>query len=368
MTVNNRNFADDNLFPVSIYLLYDGMEVQEDVYDADAVKLIIRRGTILRDGDLDRIRNLNAGRETICVSGNTYSNLLEKSANPASNGLWELEESTGYAETKDKTFDLLSEISKNKVVEQEALITVSAELSHRLEVTSPSIILSLINALAPVDEYLQRHCVNVGLLNGLFGQWIGLPKHEIDRLVLIGLLHDCGKALVPHQVLNAPRKLTITEFEVIKMHPVYSYELLSGFPEQVRRAVRLHHEKTNGTGYPDRLVCDNTPWEARITSITDVYDAIVSQRVYKRPRSPFNVMAFLKELSGNELDDGMVSVFIDKMPKELVDKQVVMSDLRIGTIRSYDPEDIEFPMVEVSGQVIKTNKYCYCTSMHIEEE
>ena len=367
MTVNEKKFADDNLFPVSIYLLYDGMEVQEDVYDADAVRLIIRRGTVLRDGDLDRIRNLNAGRETICVSGSTYRTLLEKNANPSSNGSLELEESTGYTAVKDKTFDLLNAISKNKVVEQEALLTVSAELSYRLEVTDPSIIMSLINALAPVDEYLQRHCINVGLLNGLFGQWMGLPKHEIDRLVLIGLLHDCGKALVPPQVLNAPRKLTITEFEVIKMHPVYSYELLSGFPEQLRRAVRQHHEKTNGTGYPDRLMCDNTPWEARITSITDVYDAIVSQRSYKRPQSPFSVMAILKENSGAELDAGMVSVFNERMPKELVDKQVVMSDFRIGTIRSYDPEDIEYPIVEVNGQTIKTNKYCYCVSMHIEE-
>ena len=367
MTVSDRNFTKDNLFPVSIYLLFDGMEAQEDVYDADAAKLIIRRGTVLTDGDLDRIRNLNAGRETICVSGKTYSAMLEKNANQGVNELWELERATGYAEVKDKTFELLNEISKNKVVEQETLLSVSAELSNRLEVTNPSVILSLINALAPVDEYLQRHCINVGLLNGLFGRWIGLPKNDIDRLVLIGLLHDCGKALVPPQVLNAPRRLTITECEVIKMHPVYSYGLLSGFPEQVRLAVRLHHEKINGTGYPDSLSSENTPWEARMTTITDVYDAIVSQRSYKRPKSPFSVMAVLKELGGADLDAGLVGVFNEMMPKELVDKQFVLSDSRIGIVRSYDPEDIEYPMVEVGGQIIKSNKYCYCTTMYIED-
>ena len=355
------------LLAVSINLLYDGMAVQEDIYDADATHMIIARGAVLDAESIRRIRDLNAGRDAIYVSGDTYKQLVEKLPPIPIPNRREIEESTGYSAAKDETFELLDEIARNKVVKQEALRTVSDELSTRLEVNSPSTILSLINALAPVDEYLQRHCVNVSLLNGLIGRWLGLPKREVDELVLIGLLHDCGKAVTPPKVLNAPRKLTAVEFEVIKMHSVYSYELLTDFLEPVRLAARAHHEKMSGAGYPDRLARDSIPIEGRITAVSDIYDAMVSQRAYKTPRSPFSIMAYLAELRDRDLDGDLVNVFIQNMPVELIDKPVVMIDGTIGVVREFDPNDIEYPIIEVNGIVIKSNEKLYCTSMHIEE-
>jgi len=354
----------NNLVAVSINLLFDGMEIQEDIYDADGTLLLVKRGATLDEEVIKRIRSINSGRETINVSGNTYKMLMERLPVVIPDSRQEMEKATGYATARDVTFDMLDEISRTHVIEQDALRSVSAELSHRLEVTSPSAILSLINALAPVDEYLQHHCVDVGLLNGLFGRWLGLSKSDVDSLVLIGLLHDCGKALIPPQVLNAPRKLTAVEFEVIKMHPVYSYELLNGFPESVRLASRAHHEKVGGPGYPDRLPSVKIPFEARITAVSDIYNAMVSQRSYKKPRSPFSIMAVLMELSGSELDAKLVDIFVTHMPKELVGKQVSMSDGTIGVVRSYDHADIEYPMIEVDGRVIKSGSHWYCVSMY----
>ena len=358
----------NQLMPISMSLLYDGLEVQEDIYDADAAVLLIARGATLNSDIIEKIRDLNAGRDSIYVSGDTYKVLIERLPPIEAPNRKVIEESTGYVSAKDDTFELLDEIARNKVVQQEALTTVAGELSNRLETTSPSTILSLINALAPVDEYLQRHCVNVSLLNGLIGRWLGLPKREVDELVLIGLLHDCGKAVTPPQVLNAPRKLTVVEFEVIKMHTVYSYDLLTDFLEPVRRAARCHHEKTSGFGYPDRLGGANIPYEARITAVSDIYDAMVSQRAYKTPRSPFSIMAMLAELRGRDLDPELVDVFNTNMPAELMNKPAVMSDGTIGTIRSYDPGDIEYPMVEINGLVVKTGKKLFCTCMYIEED
>ena len=365
--MSETNPFGSNLVAVSINLLYDGMEVREDIYDADAARLLITRGVTLNAAIIGKIRDLNAGRGTIYVSNDTYKTLLERLPPIEAPKRREIEETTGYSAAKDETFELLDEIARNKVVKEESLHTVSAELSNRLEVTSPATILSLINALAPVDEYLQRHCVNVSLLNGLIGKWIGLPKREVDELVLIGLLHDCGKAVTPPKVLNAPRKLTVVEFEVIKMHPLYSYDLLTEFLEPVRRAARCHHEKVNGTGYPDRLSYENIPFAGRITAISDIYDAMVSQRAYKNPRSPFSIMAYLAGLGNQDIDAELVNVFNKKMPAELMNKPVVMSDGSIGIVREFDPNDIEYPMIEVNGLVIKSGKKLYCTSMYIEE-
>jgi len=350
---------------VSADLLYDGMEIMEDIYDADATLLLVKAGAKLNAELIERIRNINSGRDTIHVSGNTYQNLLERAPAVVTENRRELEETTGYASAKDITFEVLDEISRSQIVQQDALYKVSAELSDRLEVTSQSTIMSLINALAPVDEYLQRHCVDVGLLNGLFGQWLGLAKTDVDRLVLIGLLHDCGKALVPPQVLNAPRKLTAVEFEVMKMHPVYSYELLEGFPDLVRSAVRGHHEKVSGTGYPDSLPPEKISLAARITAVSDIYDAMVSQRAYKSGRSPFSIMASLAERKNSELDAHLVDTFNKKMPLELINKQILMSDGAIGIVRSFDPDDIEYPAVEVDGRVIKSGNRWYCQSMYL---
>ena len=279
----------------------------------------------------------------------------------------ELEATTGYGAIKDETFELLEEIAQNKFVRQESLRCISAELSSRLKVTCPSTIISLINALAPVDEYLQRHCVNVSLLNGLIARWLGMEGLGVDNLILTGLMHDCGKALIPPRVLKAPRRLNLVEFEVVKMHPINSYELLEEFPEGLRYAARYHHEKINGRGYPDSLSYDEIPLEARITSISDVYDAMVSQRAYKHPSSPFRTLATLSDLRDIELDAEIVDVFIRNMPNELVDKPAMMSDGTVGIVRSIDPKDLEYPYVEINGTTIKSCADLYCTSMyHLE--
>jgi len=284
---------------------------------------------------------------------------------PAGSGsLREIEETSGYGTVKNKTFELLEEISQKKVMHQESLRSVCADLSKRLEVTLPSTILSLINALAPVDEYLQRHCVNVGLLNGLIGTWLGMGKQEIDDLVLIGLLHDFGKMMIPSRVLMAPRKLTNIEFEVIKMHPVNSYDLLSEFPESLRRAARSHHEKVSGAGYPDGLLNEDIPLGGRITAISDIYDSMVSRRAYKGPISPFSILATLTRMKHTDLDAGLVEVFIAHMPLELYDKPVLMSDGTIGLVRSFDPDDPERPMIEVNGRVIQSSDELHCVSMY----
>jgi len=357
---------DNILIPVTIDLLYDGMVVQDDIYDADGNRLLIKSGNTITDVHIQSIRSLNSGRGTIYVTGRTHKTMLSGKPVIVASSRNVLEETSGYAKAKNETFELLGEIARNKTVCQDSLMSVSNELSTRLETTSPTIIMSLINAMAPIDEYLQRHSVNVSLLNGLIGQWMGLTKESIDRLVLIGLLHDCGKTQVPPLVLNAPRRLTGVEYEVIKMHTVFTYDLLSGFPNPIRYAASSHHERLNGTGYPKGLSDVEVTWEARISAVSDIYDAMVSQRAYKRPRSPFSILALLGRLCNTELDANVIRIFVEQMPKELMNKPVMMSDGTIGIVREYDTGDIEYPMVELSGHKIKTNNDLYCVSMYDE--
>jgi len=351
------------LVSVSVDLLYDGMVVEDDIYDASGDKLLIRSGNILDETQIERIKKLNTGASAIYVTGRTHSAMIAKRPNIEMESRREVEETTGYAKLIDETFKALEEIASTKTVDMKSLQTVSDDISDRLKSTPSAVIIFLINAMAPIDEYLQRHCVNVGLLNGMTGRWLGMPEVDIDRLILIGLLHDCGKTLIPPRLLNAPRKLTVVEYEVLKTHVDHAYDLLIEFPENIRMAASSHHERLSGSGYARQLSKDDIMPEARITAISDAYDAIVAQRAYQGPQSPFNALAQLSKLSKTEYDSDIVRAFIEMIPQELLDKPVMISDGTIGIIREVYPEDIEYPTIELSGKLIKTNENLFCIHM-----
>jgi HD-GYP domain-containing protein (c-di-GMP phosphodiesterase class II) len=362
-----------DLIPVSIELLYDGMVVPQDIYDADARLLLIRRGNTLNMSQVKAIRRYNKDRDTIQVSLETHNlmtkrkPILKKSANEVNAYQVKLEKETGYSEIKGGMQSVINNTEQDKTPPRDKIDMLSHDLSERVEKTKPDVILALINALAPVDEYLQRHCVNVSLLNGLIGKWLGLPKETVDMLIQVGLVHDYGKISIPSQILDAPRKLSSAEFEVIKMHPVYAYEMLSEFPDTIRYGVRGHHEKYGGRGYPDALVGDKIPIMAQVTAVSDIYDAMVSQRAYKKPRNPFSIIAWINELSGRELEKSIVDSFTTNMPKEMINKTAMLSNGEIGVIHELDYEDLEHPYIRVGGKVIKSNENLYCIQMYLEE-
>ena len=347
----------------SIDLLYDGMVVQDDIFDSSGDRLLVKNDTVINDIQIERIRRLNSGSERIYVTGRTHRAMISKRPDIDIKSRSEVEETSGYNKFKDETFHRLEEIAAKRTVDMESLQIFSDELSSHLESTPPAVVIFLINAMAPVDEYLQRHSVNVGLLNGLIARWLDMSETDVDRLILIGLLHDCGKILIPSKVLNAPRKLTTVEFEVIKKHATYTYELMNEFPESVRHAASDHHERLNGAGYNDHLAHESISKEARITAVSDTYDAMVSQRSYKGPQSPFSVLAQLGEMSRIGFDRDVVRTLTDNMPKELIDKPVMMSDGTIGVVVEYDPDDIGYPTVSLGGKVFKTDSDLFIVSM-----
>ena len=357
-----------NYVQSSIDALFAGMVVPQPIYNADMSLILVPEGIILTEARIEQLKKYNESTAKICVSAATEKLLQQRRDELSSQPLTkELEDEIGYTEIKVDAFELLERISHEESVSMTELTTVSEELSHTVESTEPAIIVDLVSALASADEYLQRHCVNVGMMNGLFGKWLGMPKENVDTLILVGLLHDCGKASIPNKILSAPRALTLVEFEVVKTHPEFSGSLMMDLPETVRLSARGHHEKINGAGYPDGLSGDSIPFMARITAVSDIYDAMVSRRSYKNPNSPFRIMSIVAGLRGSELDGALVDVFISNMSREMIGKQVLLSDGRLGIVLSIDPEKLEFPAVEVGGKALNTNAGLSCASLYYSE-
>jgi HD-GYP domain-containing protein (c-di-GMP phosphodiesterase class II) len=215
---------------------------------------------------------------------------------------------------------------------------------------------------------LQRHCINVSLLNGLIGNWLELPPEIVESLILAGLVHDCGKASIPEQILNAPRKLSLAEYEIIKMHSEYGNNFLADFPAEVRHGVQGHHEKYGGYGYPFGAKKDEISFAARVTAVSDIYDAMVSHRAYKTPLNPFHIISSIRELIATELDPMIVETFARNMPHELVGKPVMLSNGEIGAIHSIDPDDLEFPFIRTGKQIIKSSRDLSCIHMYFDND
>ena len=354
--------------PVSIELLYEGMTVPHDIHDAENEAVLLRNGMTLREYHIEALRRGNKGSNSIHVSLETRRLMLENKLGCKITEKTVLEEETGYTDVKEEAETVFKEMEETHVVTQEKISTVSERLSNKVEVTMPDKLLDLINMIAPADEYLKRHCINVSLLNGLIGKWLELPSETIDLLILVGLVHDCGKASIPEQVLNAPRKLAAAEYELMKMHPGYGYDFLTEFAENVRCGVSGHHEKYNGRGYPYALTGEGIPFTARVTAVSDIYDAMVSQRAYKKPLDPFRIISWISKMAERDLDPVIVDAFVHNMPRELIGKPVMLSNGEIGAVHSIDFDDLEYPYIRTSNRIIKSNYEIHCAHMYLEDE
>lgn len=155
-------------------------------------------------------------------------------------------------------------------------------------------------ALSAMDAYTYSHSVNVATLNMLLGERLfGSDRKALWEIGLAGLLHDIGKTMVNQRVLFKRGKLTPLEFAEVKRHAEFSGQIIAGhgYPEAIHLAGRNHHERWDGHGYPDSLEGPEMHLFARITAVSDVYDAITSRRVYKEERPHVDA---LREMSNEE--------------------------------------------------------------------
>lgn len=156
-----------------------------------------------------------------------------------------------------------------------------------------------------------QHCLLVTGTAAAFGRFLGLPKPDLRVLVATALLHDIGKAAIPLEILNKPRRLTDEEFRLIKQHPVIGYDMLVGQPEVPRPAllgVRHHHEYLDGSGYPDGLSGAEIGDMTRMLTVVDIYAALIEKRAYKKPRAPAEAMATLRDAAdGGRIDRALTA-------------------------------------------------------------
>lgn len=191
------------------------------------------------------------------------------------------------------------------------------EKTDELRETFMGAILSLAEALDAKDAYTNGHSMRVTTISEVIACFIGFDDKQVEKIRMAGILHDIGKIAVPEVILNKEGKLTDEEFEMVKAHSARGEKIIEPFVRdgEIRAIVRHHHERFSGDGYPDGIKGEAIPLGARIMAVADAYDAMTSDRPYRRAMTPEKAREELLTNSGSQFDPNIVDAFFQSEEK-----------------------------------------------------
>ncbi len=205
------------------------------------------------------------------------------------------------------------------------------------------------------DDSVYAHCLNVALISRMMGKWLKLDDNERDILTLCGLFHDIGKTSIPDEILNKPDKYTDEEFALIKQHPLFSYKLLKHQPidERIKNAALQHHERWDGSGYPQNIEGNAIEDYAAIVAIADVYDATTAARSYRPPLCPFQAISMFEKDGLQKYHPKYILTFLNRIATTYQHNRILLSNGRSANIVMINSKHLTRPMIQMDdGSVI----------------
>lgn len=209
-----------------------------------------------------------------------------------------------------------------------------------------------ISDLHTYDENTYLHSLSVTVISIAIGTELKLNRQQLCDLGVCAMLHDIGKVEIPIEIISKPAKLTKEEYDIIKTHSSLGANYILDNKEidkDIYLGVISHHEKFDGTGYPNGLKKDNIPLFGRIVAVADVYDALTAKRPYRKPVKPFEAIEYIMGGVGTSFDYNVVKAFLKKIEPYPIGSCVKLSDSRRGNIIEENPNNPLRPVVKVIG-------------------
>ncbi|ALS78730.1 phosphohydrolase [Planococcus kocurii] len=211
-------------------------------------------------------------------------------------------------------FTALSKVTLLCVFTEQTFFHISNDISKLMDI---------MNQVEEKDRYTNKHSDRVAAYSVKIAQKLKLNKVQLENLIVAAFLHDIGKIYVPSEVLNKPGRLTDEEFEIMKKHPLDGAEMVkNSYYHELVPIIEQHHERLNGSGYPYGLSGDTILLEARIIAVSDTFDAMTEDRVYRKALSDDTAMGELKKMAGTHYDLDVVDAF----------ERVLLEEGKIGRI------------------------------------
>lgn len=338
---------------MSIFDCKPGMKIAETIHNNYGA-IMLTENTILDKQAINRIDSMGISQIKVFeqdseeIKSNYNKNVQQK-----------------YEDNINDIKNIMSRIAVGSSIDMSKVRKVAGTIST--DVYSNRDIVNVLNELREAGEYTYTHSINVSFISMMIGKWMNCSERTIKHLIQAGLLHDIGKYKVPQEIIMKPGKLTQAEFEQVKKHPLHAYSMLRGITtihEDVLYGVLMHHEREDGTGYPTGVKSDKINIIAKILAVADIYDAMTSERIYRKRQSPFEVFRLMQNDSYGKLHPLVLDTFINHMSMYYIGMEVRLSNGAVGEVVFINPRHISQPIVKVGDEYIDLTKN---TDLKIEE-
>lgn len=259
-----------------------------------------------------------------------------------------------YRNSVLQTKECLQNLAAGKPLDFKQISLIADQIHNSINENSNNTI-KLLTEIKSSDEYTYTHSVNTAFYSMLIGKWLNLPEQGINKAIQSGLLHDVGKTRIPDEILNKAGRLSNEEYDIIKNHTVLGYEIVKDVGEidkDVKAAVLLHHERMDGSGYPFHYLEDHMNLYSRIVALADVFDAMTSDRVYKKRATPFAVFDMYQTEGVCQFDIKLLNVFMNNLAVHLIGSNVLLSNGKTGEIVYIPFHKVTSPIVKVASEYL----------------
>ena len=360
---------------MSTRVIKPGMILEQTIADR-ADRVLIARGTQLDEYLIESMRKMGITGVYIRTGVIEDKDSEEQPVITA-----QVQQKIDKRQVKDRAKVHLSESVKKRVAEGIQYLYQDTESSNFMDVTrsiTNDLVKAIddndaiavdISALKVSDEYTFKHSVDVATMAMIVSRQYGFNDEQVQQIGVSGLLHDIGKSKIPTEVLNKAQKLTDEEFALIKKHSLLGYEILKDKPElsnAVKMGVLQHHEKINGSGYPMGVTEEQIHIFAKIIAVTDIYDALVTERPYKKAFTPRNAVEMIMAMTG-ELDLQVMQSFPESVILYPVGTNVDLSNGEKARVVANNPKFVLRPIVVGlnSGRVYELSTDLNCANIII---
>lgn len=303
---------------INVEEIEEGMRLAKPVYNEKGIK-VLQEGATLKEKYKPRIKEL--GYSGVYVQDELLQDLelnevvseeiKRESVNNLKETFTEVEKKTTINENVDNLKNTVNNLL-DEIIENKHLMVNMVDLKM-------------------YNQYTFQHSVNVAILSVIVGMSMGLDQLQLYKLGLGALLHDIGKTNIPKSILDKEDSLTDEEYEKIKEHPRKGYEILKendDIPSTSTTVALHHHERYDGRGYPEGKSGDAIHLFSRITAVADVYDALISERPYRKAFSPAETMEFILGGAGTHFDREVVGHFFRKVATYPIGTSIKLNDGR----------------------------------------
>ncbi|OWZ83520.1 HD-GYP domain-containing protein [Natranaerobius trueperi] len=308
---------------INVNDIQEGMILARPVYSKNGNKLL-QEGATLKEGYVPKIKQL--GYSSVYIQDKLLQDvevndlITEELRRESINHMKET-----FRSVKAKTT-----VSAVQVLELKGIVDKLLEDI----ISNKNLIVDMVD-IKMYDEYTFHHCVNVAVLSIIVGLSMGFNQESLYKIGLGALLHDIGKVNVSNELINKKGKLTDEEFEVVKEHTKQGYDKLkenNEIPSTSKIIALQHHERVNGEGYPEGKNDDEIHIYSKIVAVADVFDAMTSDRPYRKGYVPSEVMEYILGGAGSFFDRKVVGHFFKKVAVFPIGTEVTLNDNRVGLV------------------------------------